>query len=115
MRDPAAKSRRKHERVGTKVPALVRLIGSDGGLVARGRGVITDFSNDGVRISEIELQEGGFPSCAHFVMVVPERGALAGLWMKACVVRAAFRRDSAEIGAYIVSSSGGLQKLVGTA
>lgn len=105
------RSRRRSARVDIAVPATLRLLGTDGALVGGGRGVISNISEDGVQLSQIELHDGGFPACAHFVVVVPLAPEHGGVWIKACVVRAQFRSGCAEIGAYIVASSGGLDKL----
>ena len=105
------RSRRRCPRTDIAVPATLRLLGSDGALIGGGRGVISNISDEGIQLSQIELHDGGFPACAHFVVIIPLAAEHGSVWIKACVVRAQFRAGSAEIGAYIVASSGGLDKL----
>ena len=105
------RSRRRAPRLQSAAPATLRLLGADGALVGAGHGVISNVSADGIQLSQIELRDGGFPACAHFVVIVPLEEKYSAIWIKACVVRAQFRAGCAEIGAYIVASSGGLDKL----
>jgi hypothetical protein len=97
---------RRSPRVLTDIPVRLRLIGPEGVLYASGTAVISDVSEDGVRLSRVSLHTGAIPPATHFAILIPAQEELAGLWIKLCVVRAVFRADCAELGGYVVAASG---------
>ena len=106
MRDGLPRVKRHTARYQTDVPAQVRLITVDGDVKACGTAVISNLSEDGLQLSRVVFREGGLPSCSFFALVVPTTREHAGIWLKACIVRAVFRADCSELGGYLVGAAG---------
>ncbi len=111
---PYAERRRRPDRVKMMLPVNVTMVGPDDDAFAWGRAVVSDVGGSGLRLSSVRIERGYLPlEMAYRMMIVPASDELRGLWIKARPVRVRFSSRGAELGAEVVTTAGGSDRLFG--
>lgn len=103
--------RRQSTRMETLLPVQFTVIDGTGEPLARGNGFISSLSQEGLALSGIRLTRGAYPLSPHELIISPLRQDLSTLWVKVKPIHIQFLEGGAQIGASILKTSTGFERL----
>ena len=69
-------------RMGTNLPVQFTIIGHEAENLGKGEGILSDLSQEGARLTKLNLHSSKYPLEPHFILVSPLAADVSHLWIK---------------------------------